>query len=528
MTAAAAPPYRSIDSLLTEHATRRGDHVYLETVEPVARLTFAELDRLCHRVARWLGELGLRENDRVSILGDNSLAFLVLFLGVQRYGATANPLNVEVHIRNLGGILSDVGPRLVLWSRSVAAEVRTHVEAAGAQAFPFGALLDGSPGDDLGALLAALPATSERRVAGPRDIGVLDYTSGTTSSPKGVLLSHAAFFYGSASPAERFGVTAGERVLECRSLAWASPQLLSIGGPLQTGATLVLARKFSHRQFFDWIRHHRATIAVGVPTVINMLLDRPLAVTAAAVPSLKFITSSAAPLDPDRQREFERVYRIPIVQGCGMTEAGWMAGNPPSAPRPGSIGLAMPHIKARFVDEAGVARGPGEEGELMVSGPQMASAYLLERGRLDPIRQDGFRTGDLGYMDGDGYIHLTGRKKDLIIRGGVNIAPMEISAALLAHPRVAEAATIGVPDPVYGEAIVSFVVPRAGGTVDAAALAEHCQARLSSFKTPRDIIVLETIPRTDRGKIARDALMGIWRRARDAGSVSAGRERGAP
>lgn len=516
------PPYRSVDSLLTEQASRRGEHVYLKAVEPKARLTFAELDRLCHRVARWLGELGLRENDRVSILGDNSLAFLVLFLGVQRYGATANPLNVEVNVRNLGGILADVGPRLVLWSRSVAPEVRTQVEASGARAVAFGDLLDGGAGDDVGALLAALPATpAARRVGGPRDIGVLDYTSGTTSQPKGVLISHEAFFYGSASPAERFGVTAGERVLECRSMAWASPQLLSIGGPLQTGATLVLARKFSHRHFFDWIRDHRITIAVGVPTVINMLLDRPVAVTAADVPSLKFITSSAAPLDPDRQREFEQRYGIPIVQGCGMTEAGWMAGNPPSAPRPGSIGLAMPHIRARFVDEAGVARGPGEEGELMVSGPQMTSAYLLERGRLDPIPQNGFRTGDLGYMDGDGYIYLTGRKKDLIIRGGVNIAPMEISAALLAHPEVAEAATIGVPDPIYGEAIVSFVVPRAGRTLDPATLTAHCRTRLSPFKAPQEIIVLATIPKTDRGKIARDALTGIWRRAREAGPVSA-------
>lgn len=521
-TAGAAPAYRSVDQLLTEHASRRGGHVYLETVDPAVRLTFAELDGLCHRVARWLGDLGLRENDRVSILGDNSLAFLVLFLGVQRYGATANPLNVEVNVRNLGAILADVRPRLVLWSRSVAPGVRAEVGATGAEAVAFGDFLDGRPGDDLGALLAALPAgPSERRVGGPRSIGVLDYTSGTTSSPKGVLLTHEAFFYGSASPAERFGVAAGERVLECRSLAWASPQLLSIGGPLQTAATVVLARKFSHRHFFDWIRDHRVTIAVGVPTVINMLLDRPLGVTAADVPSLKFITSSAAPLDPDRQREFERVYRIPIVQGCGMTEAGWMAGNPPSAPRRGSIGLAMPHITARFVDAAGVPRGPGEEGELMVSGPQMASAYLLERGRPDPIPQNGFRTGDLGYLDSGGYLYLTGRKKDLIIRGGVNIAPMEISTALLAHPGVAEAATVGVPDPIYGEAIVSFVVPRSGGTVDVAALAEHCQSRLSPFKRPQEIIVLETIPKTDRGKIARDALVGIWRCARDAGSVSA-------
>jgi acyl-CoA synthetase (AMP-forming)/AMP-acid ligase II len=141
----------------------------------------------------------------------------------------------------------------------------------------------------------------------------------------------------------------------------------------------------------------------------------------------------------------------------------------------------------------------------------MASAYLGEDGRLVPIPQDGFRTGDLGHADADGYLYLTGRKKDLIIRGGVNIAPMEITAALLAHPAVAEAATIGVPDPLYGEAIASFVVPRAGAPVTPADLLVHCRGRLSDFKLPRHILLVEALPRNDRGKVAREALQACWR-----------------
>jgi acyl-CoA synthetase (AMP-forming)/AMP-acid ligase II len=143
----------------------------------------------------------------------------------------------------------------------------------------------------------------------------------------------------------------------------------------------------------------------------------------------------------------------------------------------------------------------------------MASAYLTERGTLVPIPRDGFRTGDLGSVDRDGYIYITGRKKDLIIRGGVNIAPMEITSALVAHPSVAEAATIGVPDAVYGEAIVSFVVARPGERVSAVELLAHCRARLSAFKVPREILLLDAIPTNDRGKLARDALVAIWRRS---------------
>jgi acyl-coenzyme A synthetase/AMP-(fatty) acid ligase len=242
-----------------------------------------------------------------------------------------------------------------------------------------------------------------------------------------------------------------------------------------------------------------------------MLLDRPLDVRHQQVPTLKFITSSSAPLSVERQREFERRYGIPIVQMCGMTEAGVMGGNPPAAPRTGSIGPPLKHIEARFVDDAGRECAPGQQGELWVRGPQLASAYLTGRGTLETIPRDGFRTGDIGYRDADGYLYLTGRKKDLIIRGGVNIAPLEITAALLAHEAVADATTIGVPDPIYGEAVVSFVTLRPGLAPGEPELRQHCRTRLSDFKLPTRIIVVDAIPKTDRGKIARDRLLGLAR-----------------
>jgi len=353
-------------------------------------------------------------------------------------------------------------------------------------------------------------------VGSPRDAGVLDYTSATTATAKGVVITHEAFYYGCNSPAQRFDLSESDRVLEYRSLAWASPQLLSLGGTLQAGATLVLGRRFSQHQFFSWIRDYEISIAVGVPTVINMLLDRPLASTAADVPRLRFVTSSSAPLSVERQREFEDRYGIPIVQGCGMTEAGWMAGNPPDARRAGSIGPPMPHVVASIVSETGAPCAPGEEGELIVSGRQMASAYLAARDRLESIPQDGFATGDLARVDGDGYLYITGRKKDLIIRGGVNIAPAEITTALLAHAAVADAVTIGVPDAVYGEAIVSFVTARAGQRVTPAEIREHCRARLAALKVPAHVIVVDVIPKNERGKVARRALEQLWREGTSA------------
>jgi acyl-coenzyme A synthetase/AMP-(fatty) acid ligase len=514
--------YRNVDRLLAEAARRWGDRVYVESIGQGARLTFAELDAACNRVAHFLADRGIRHNDRISLLGGNCLELLILFFGVQRYGAAVNPINVEVNAKNAGQILHDVGPRLVLWSRAVPAELQAVARAAEGEAIPFGDLGAPPAGDDLLAILAGYPASPcARRVGGRRDIGIIDYTSGTMARPKGVCISRAAYFYMCDSSRERLGLGEVDRVLEYRAMSWASPQVITLGPTLQAGAGLVIAPRFSRTRFFDWIRDYRITISAGVPAAIHMLLERRVRVTPEEVPSLKFLLSSAAPLAAAKQLEFERRYRIPIVQMCGMTEAGVMGGNPPAASRPGSIGLPMPHIRARFVDEAGADCPPGQEGELVVSGRQMASAYLAGRGRLVPIPQDGFATGDLGYMDADGYLCITGRKKDLIIRGGVNIAPMEVTSVLLGHPAVAEAATIGVPDAIYGEGIVSFVVPRPDQSASPDALLAHCRQRLSDFKLPQQILVLDALPKTDRGKAARERLLAIWRdrrrSARDPG-----------
>ncbi len=495
--------YRGIDALLAEHARRWGDRVYVEGVAPRARLTFGELDAASARLAHFLADRGVKAQDRISVLSSNCLEWLILFFGVQRYGAAVHPINVEVNAKNVAQMLHDVEPRLVLWNRAIPEELQALVGTAGDAAIPFDALF---------AALDRYPAAPRPRPAGdPRAIAIIDYTSGTTVTPRGVLISHEAYFYMARSLVERLGITDADRILESRALSWASPQCLSVGPTLQTGATLILAPRFSRRRFFEWIREYEVTIAAGVPTVFHMLLAQPVPVTGAELPALRFITGSAAPLPAARQVEFERRYRIPIVQGCGMTEAGFMGANPPAARRLGSIGPAVPHLEARFVDDTGVPCPPGQPGELVVGGRQMASAYLTDRDTLVEIPRDGFRTGDLGYADADGYLYLTGRKKDLIIRGGVNIAPMEITSTLLAHPAVAEAVTIGVPDEVYGEGIVSFVALHAGEAASPDELLAHCRTRLSAFKLPQQILVVEALPKTERGKLARGRLEALWR-----------------
>jgi acyl-coenzyme A synthetase/AMP-(fatty) acid ligase len=498
-------PFRDLDTILAEHGRVRPDRVFLESLAPAARLTFVGLDAATNRLAHFLADRGIGAGDRISVLSDNCPELVVLFLGIQRYGAIVNPVNVEVNARNVGRLLHDVEPRLLLWNPECSAELGDVIRTVGDGAIPFDALF---------AALDRYPSSPGPRAgAGPGDLALIDHTSGTTATPKGVCISHEAYLYMARSLVERLEIGERDRILEYRALSWASAQCLSLGPTVQTGATLVLARRFSRQAFFGWIREHGVTIAAGVPTVFQMLLAEPVPVTAAEVPTLRFITSSAAPLAAAAQLAFEQAHGIPIVQGCGMTEAGFMGANPPGARRLGSIGPAVPDLEAAFVDDDGGPCRPGETGELRVRGRQMASAYLAARGTLDPIPPDGFRTGDLGYADADGYLFLTGRKKDVIIKGGVNIAPAEITTALLTHPAVAEAATIGVPDPVYGEGIVSFVVPRSGHAATSDELLAHCRTRLSAFKLPRQVVVIDALPRTERGKLAREALRSLWAEA---------------
>jgi acyl-coenzyme A synthetase/AMP-(fatty) acid ligase len=279
-----------------------------------------------------------------------------------------------------------------------------------------------------------------------------------------------------------------------------------------TGATLVLARKFSQTRFFDWLRDYRVTVAVGIPTVINMLLARPVPVTKADLPTLRFITSSTAPLSVDKHLEFEKTYGIPIVQLAGGTETGFMCGNAPGHRKLGSIGRPTINMSVRILDDAGRELPPGQEGEMVVSGRQLASAYWQGPDKLVPIPRDGFRNGDLARRDEEGYVYITGRKKDIIIKGGVNIASLEITNCLLEHPDVVDAGTLGVRDDIYGEVPVGVVAPRPGRSPGEASLLEHCRARLVAFKVPAAVLIVDAVPKNANGKIDRDALAAVWQR----------------
>ena len=342
------------------------------------------------------------------------------------------------------------------------------------------------------------------------DLAGIFCTSGTTSRPKIVVYDHCAYWLNGLSTLECLGLTEDDRTLEYRSFGWNSAQVLSLMPFLEKGLTMHIARRFSHSRFFEWIRNYGITFAVGVPTVLNMLLNKPLGFSAQDVPTLRLMSCSTAPLTAEQWAQFEEMYGVKLVQMYGMSEAGWMCGNRHYKSRMGTVGLPALHQELEIVDPDGRPCPRNVEGEVTAGGPHCAVGYLLDDGTIEPIRGRRIRSGDLAIMDDDGFIRVSGRSKDLIIRGGVNIAPLEIDQVLLAHPDVLDAAAIGVPDPIYGEEVVCYVVAKPGRSLTEAAVAAHCAASLPAPKVPKQVFIVPELPKSDRGKVLRDRLKADW------------------
>jgi acyl-coenzyme A synthetase/AMP-(fatty) acid ligase len=345
--------------------------------------------------------------------------------------------------------------------------------------------------------------------------GVIFFTSGTTDRPKGVVLSYREQIGNVAPMADAFGMAATDRIYDFRSFNWASAQLFGVLGSLCRGATLVMRKKFSATRFFADVRAHGVTVAAGNPTIINMLLGAGHAASAVDVPTLRFVTSSSAPLSEAEWRRFEEHFGIPVAQSYGSSETAWIAVNPGRERRFGTVGRPLMYQRLAIVDPAGRKLSAGEVGEIEIGAwDDNAYRYLGDDGDIRVNSRGRMRTGDIGYLDTDGFLHLTGRAKDLIIRGGVNISPVEIDGILMQRAEIVEAATVGIPDAVWGEEVVSYVVLRAGAPFVPDDLLRHCAAQLPPFKVPKQIFLRAGLPKSARGKLDRKALVAEWSRGR--------------
>ena len=505
--------FRDVHTLLEEQAKERPNKVYLESPDQGKNITFGQMAAWCHRMANFLAKKGITRDDKISMIAENSIETLMLYFGVLNYGAIINPINVEESQENVYRLLSISQPKIVFYGQELTFDQEKY---KGSKWIPFTEFIgEGAPQNEFSTGLKRCSPVFEQAMLSKDGFSTITFTSGTTATPKAVVSSRESTYFMAVEAIDRLGITERDVMLDYRAYNWNSPQILSIGPCLITGTTLVYGRKFSRSRFASWLKDYKVTICIGVPTVINFLLEQEVPLHKKDVPALKFMTSSSAPLLVKNQLRFEERYGIPINQLAGSSEANLIACNEPFdvallKQKIGSIGKAPKYKEVFVIDEQGERLPAGEEGEIIVRGKSMAVGYLWENGEITRFPEDGFHTGDLGHIDSDGYIYITGRKKNQIDRGGVKISPAEITNWLMEHPAVHQAETIGVPDKVYGEEVASFIIPKAGYQVTQQEIASHCQRKLPDFKLPKTICFLDQFPTGSTGKVTKAGLLKIW------------------
>ncbi len=506
-------PFRTLGAAFLDFAERHPDKPAIVAVDQGVTLDFAALRELVERAAGRMAALGVGRGDRVAILSGECIEKLVLMFAAWRCGASACPFHTEIAPDHLKEILRTIDPALVVWRADLDGHGLT--DRLDCPDAPFGAL------DDRDGFFATLddraPLPPPGAEYGPHDEGCIFATSGTTDRPKCVVWDHLGLWLCGLSTIDFTAMRPDDRLLEYRTFSWLSPQIITFMPFVSLGLTIVMAEMFSRGRFFDWIRDHRITVAAGVPTVINMLLDDPIEVSRQDTRTVRLMTVSSAPLAPERWRQFEDRYGFRLLQFYGASEGGWLCGNRHDRFRVGTVGCPARHMELAIVDAGGAPCAPGIEGEITIRGAQTATASITADGGWED--RTGFRltertrVGDLGIMDEDGFVTVTGRVKDIILRGGVSIAPLEIDAAIMKHPGVHEAAVIGVPDAIWGEEIACYVVPADGAAPDADDILAHAATLLPDFKRPRTVIMVDALPKNERGKVRRDDLRALWAEA---------------
>lgn len=477
------------------------------------------MDQITAAIAADLTRRGIRRGDVVVLLANEVIEKLLLWFGVWRIGAVVCPITVELNESHLTFIADLVRPKLIVIHEELDSQP---FQSGGTPVLRFGQWHPNAQqsGEYFNSLAPHSTAAESLVHNSPEDIAGMVCTSGTTDRPKIVVYDHGCYWLQGLDTIDMLGLTEHDRTLEYRSFGWNSAQILTLLPFLQLGPTMHIARRFSNSRFFDWVRENGITFAAGVPTVLNLLLNHPEN-ERPNIPSLRLMSCSSAPLAPEQWVRFEKRYGITLLQLYGMSEAGWICGNTHYKRRMGTVGPPAIHQEFAIVDTDGNACPPNVEGEVTVGGPQVSIGLFQDDGTILPVRGRRFKSGDLATMDPDGFVRITGRTKDLIIRGGMNVSPVEVDAVLLAHPALADAASLGVPDPVYGEEVIAFAVRRTGAVDDEASILSYCAGKLPVPKRPKRIVFVPELPKSDRGKVLRDTLRAEYLRQLSAADIAA-------
>ena len=503
----ARPPAGSVRDWLDRRARETPDRVSHIFAEDGSRLTWGELQTQAAAIAGRLAGLGIAKGESVALCLPNGQDAVLCLFGTFYGGFRTTPLNLAAGPDAMGYAIGHSGARFVF----VDDGQRETFDAALARHPSHSAEVsvlsvnDGIGWPDAGGTVA-LDAVNEG------DHALLMYTSGTTGRPKGVVHSQASLLAGGWTTVLAHQLTPADRALCVLPYFHINGLCVTLMGPLISGSSVVVAEKFSAQRFWQQCAQFEATWFSVVPTIISHLLHGEATPSKAVVERLRFARSASSALAPEVQAAFEDRFGIPIVETMGLTEtAAQILSNPlpPGLQKVGSPGVAIGN-EVRVVTAQGTARA-GEHGEIAVRGPNVMLEYLNDpQATAETITPDGWLlTGDLGNMDQDGYVFVSGRSKELIIKGGENIAPREVDEALYSHPDVVEAAAFAQTCQTYGQRVAAAVKLKSGSKVSEEDLLEICRNRLGAFKCPDAIFVLDELPKGPSGKIQRLKLSSV-------------------
>jgi len=455
-----------------------------------------------------LGALGLAPGDRLAVQAPKSPDALALYAACLQAGVIYLPLNTAYTPAEIGYFLDDATPRLLVADPGTEDALRPLAEARGV-GFE---TMDATGGGSLPGRARAARPRADAAPRAPDDVAVLLYTSGTTGRSKGAMLTQENLLSNARALCHSWQITEADRLLHALPIYHAHGLFVAVNTTALAGASMLLLPGLDADAVIAALPG--ATTMMGVPTFYTRLLDNPR-FDRDLVAHMRLFVSGSAPLLPETHRAFAARSGHAILERYGMTETGMNASNPYQGERrPGSVGFALPGVSLRVTDPATGANLPsGETGMVEVKGPNVFAGYWnLPEKTAEEMRPGGwFVTGDLGRFDADGYLHIVGRQKDLVISGGLNVYPVEVEAALDAQPGVRESAVIGVPHPDFGEAVVGIIVPEGDMRPDAAGITAALGRELARFKQPKRLILVEELPRNTMGKVQKNRLRELYR-----------------
>ncbi len=470
-------------------------------------ITYREFDAITDRIACGLDRLGIGPGDHVAVLHPNSSQTLLAFFAIIKAGGVVVPINPLYTPREVTYLLNNSESRLLIAQEeysSLADQIKGDVPR-------LNRIVLRRRTETVEAAVAALSGANldpvKERPFSSDDPAIMFYTSGTTGSPKGVVLTHGNFCFGGPNIAQSYGLREDDVTIAALPMVHVFSIASPFFGSLSSGGAVVVVERFKTQAIFEVIEKYRVTWFPGVPTMFILLLDSFPGNTR-DISSLRMGLSGGASLPVEVLRKWEEAFHADVIEVYGLTEStGLVTANPVYGVRkPGSVGITVSGVSAKVVKKDGNECPPNEVGELVFRGPNATKGYFqLPDETRDKIRDGWVHTGDHAYRDDDGYLFIVGREKELIISGGYNIYPKEIEEVIHTHGAVSEAAVIGVADPLKGEVPKAFIALKPGMTATEEELIEHCKENLAPYKLPK-IAFVEELPKNTTGKIVKKDL----------------------